>query len=257
MRYLSFCLFILALSINALVVPPPGIPRPNPPRGGRFSSPLQNNDPESISGQNQTGNILKKVTQGSYSTNWAGAVLSNSTPSATFSYISATITIPTPTATGNTSYHAASAWVGIDGVTYTTAILQTGVDIYMLNDQAYADPWYEWYPNYARYYDEILVPPGDVTLRRSMLLRATMGAPKSTATIKGLNVEWIVENLKSDEAAVPFVEFNKVKFTGCVAKAAGDQFGVANATVYDLVIGDEVMTMVSVIGDKEMVVTRL
>lgn len=61
-----------------------------------------------------------------YSSNWAGAVY-ESPPSGTFTAVSATITVPVPSATAAGTY-SASAWVGIDGDTYGNAILQTGVD---------------------------------------------------------------------------------------------------------------------------------
>ena len=43
--------------------------------------------------------------------------------------MTATFTVPTPSAgTGSGDSYSASAWVGIDGDTCSTAILQTGVD---------------------------------------------------------------------------------------------------------------------------------
>ncbi|GFF38188.1 aspergillopepsin-2 [Aspergillus udagawae] len=275
MRLLSICLLIFTLSSSTLAVLLRRVRGPDSFRPGRISSPLQKSYPGSISGQKQSDDALRKVTQGSYSTNWAGAVISNSTPSATFSYVSATITIPTATATGDMSYQAASAWVGIDGATYTTAILQTGVDFYILNGKAYADPWYEWYPNFAMYYDELLVNPGDVIVAAVNVTASNRGvcvienlttgesatksvsAPKSTATIKGLNAEWIVEDFQSNGAAVPFVGFDAVEFTGCVAEAAGVEFGVVNATVYDLVQDDTLLATARVMGDEEIVVTHI
>ncbi|KAF9241639.1 peptidase A4 family-domain-containing protein [Melanogaster broomeanus] len=62
-----------------------------------------------------------------YSSNWAGAVLIE--PAGTF------------------TNGAASAWVGIDGDTCGTAILQTGVDFTL--SWWPMSPWYEWYPDYA------------------------------------------------------------------------------------------------------------
>ncbi|KAJ5906726.1 uncharacterized protein N7473_003642 [Penicillium subrubescens] len=124
---------------------------------------------------------VEHIVQGALSSNWAGAVLG------------ATITVPTPTPTGNsTSYQAASAWVGVDGATYITAIL--------LND-------YEWYPNFVLYYDEFAVNPGDVLVasvnvtspKRGICIvenrtsgqsvTTIISAPKSTATLQGVNAE--------------------------------------------------------------------
>jgi hypothetical protein len=47
----------------------------------------------------------------------------------TFTAVTGKFTVPTPKKpSGSSGTHAASAWVGIDGDTCETAILQTGVD---------------------------------------------------------------------------------------------------------------------------------
>ena len=47
----------------------------------------------------------------------------------TYTQVTATFTVPTPQLpSGETGMHAASAWVGIDGDTCGSAILQTGLD---------------------------------------------------------------------------------------------------------------------------------
>lgn len=71
----------------------------------------------------------KNVSQVSYSTNWAGAVQIGTG----YDDITGTIVVPTPSVPdggSSTKKYAASAWVGIDGDTCSTAILQTGVDFY-------------------------------------------------------------------------------------------------------------------------------
>lgn len=65
----------------------------------------------------------------SYSSNWAGAVQIGTG----YDNVVGTIVVPTPSVpSGGSSLlkYAASAWVGIDGDTCSTAILQTGVDFY-------------------------------------------------------------------------------------------------------------------------------
>lgn len=54
-----------------------------------------------------------------YSSNWAGAILIGTG----YKSVTGTFTVPTPSTTGS-----GSAWVGIDGDTCATAILQTGID---------------------------------------------------------------------------------------------------------------------------------
>lgn len=71
--------------------------------------------------------------------NWGGAILLGSD----FTAASAVANVPKG---GGGSSAAGSAWVGIDGATCQTAILQTGFDWY--GDGTY-DAWYEWYPEYA------------------------------------------------------------------------------------------------------------
>lgn len=65
----------------------------------------------------------------SYSTNWSGAVKIGTG----LDEVTGTIVVPTPSVpSGGSSLkqYAASAWVGIDGDTCSTAILQSGVDFY-------------------------------------------------------------------------------------------------------------------------------
>lgn len=84
----------------------------------------------------------------SYSTNWAGAVQT----STKFNYVTGTIVVPTPAegasggAKASLEGYSASAWVGIDGDTCSTAILQTGIDFSYKSGSVSFDAWYEWYP---------------------------------------------------------------------------------------------------------------
>ncbi len=75
-----------------------------------------------------------------YSSNWAGAVLIGTG----YTSVTGSIVVPTPsTPSGGSSRteYAASAWVGIDGDTCTTAILQTGVDFYVQGSSVSFDAW--------------------------------------------------------------------------------------------------------------------
>src|SRR3954465_12425703 len=70
---------------------------------------------------------LNKTSHEQYSSNWAGAVLIGTG----YTAVTAEFTVPTPKApSGGSSktQYSASAWVGIDGDTCGSAILQTGVD---------------------------------------------------------------------------------------------------------------------------------
>lgn len=85
---------------------------------------------------------LSNTTETEYSTNWSGAVII----SKDITSVSAVVTIPSASSAGGKGEQCASAWVGIDGDTCETAILQTGVDMCYENGEASFDAWYEWYP---------------------------------------------------------------------------------------------------------------
>ncbi|KAL4901973.1 peptidase A4 family-domain-containing protein [Aspergillus multicolor] len=243
------------------------------PRRQRISNPLREVKYKPAPGQVLSLEVQsEEQEEPSYSSNWAGAVLENAPANAFYSFVSATITAPTPTATstatGSTgtpsTYQAASAWVGIDGATYTAAILQTGLDFYVINGEPYTDAWFEWYPGYAEYYNEFYVTPGDVLVlsvnitspdkdkgvctveNRStgVTVSETVSAPKSTATLAGSNAEWVVENFQSGGEPVPFVEFDEVHFTECQAGARNTTVGLENARIYALVLEEKVVAEV-------------
>lgn len=214
-----------------------------------------------------------------YSSNWAGAVLQNPpSPSETYTAVTATFTAPNPTATGqseNNTFQAASVWVGIDGDTYTAAILQTGVDFYISGNQKNYVAWYEWYPDYAYSFD-LSIDAGDVVVARVESLSSsrgvaaienrstgkssttTLSAPGPHATLGGQNAEWIVEDFDSNGHQVALVNFDWVDFTGAEALAAGGRtLGVGNATLLSLEKNNRLLTRVSVVGNRDMVVEYL
>jgi len=82
----------------------------------------------------------------SYSSNWAGLVY-DAPPSGKFNAVSATFTVQKPSkpagVTSSTGEYGSSAWVGIDGATCSSAILQTGVDMMIGSDgEVTYDAWY-------------------------------------------------------------------------------------------------------------------
>jgi hypothetical protein len=98
-----------------------------------------------------------------YSSNWAGAVLVGTG----YKSVTGTFTAPTPSTAGS-----GSAWVGIDGDTCDTAILQTGIDWTLSGSSVTYDAWYEWYPDYAYDFSGISISAGDeitVTVTASSL----------------------------------------------------------------------------------------
>lgn len=144
-----------------------------------------------------------------YSSNWAGAVQIGKG----FTYVEGTITVPE--VSGDAS-SAASAWVGIDGDTCQTAILQTGVSFY--GDGSF-DAWYEWIPDYSHSFTNFGMNVGD---QIKMIVDAT-SKTTGTATLENLttgqkvshkftgtpstlcetNAEWIVEGKSHIQPGFP------------------------------------------------------
>jgi hypothetical protein len=208
-----------------------------------------------------------------YSNNWAGAVREKPPAGGPYTAVSATFTVPAPTAVpGNTGMQAGSAWVGIDGDTYPSAILQTGVDFYIENGQIHNDAWFEWFPDYA--YDFNLgVNTGDVIVAMVQSFSPSEGiavienqstgekatqtvrAPKTEATLAGQNADWIVEDFQSGDSMVALADFGSVTFTGCEAQAQnGEILGLNGATIIELKQKNKVLTEVTVQGDEMMTV---
>jgi hypothetical protein len=224
----------------------------------------------------KNGILLKEGSQGAnveYSKNWAGIVRENPPPSATYTAVSATFTVPTPKATdASNDMQAVSAWVGIDGDTYTQAILQTGIDAYIQNGEQTFDAWYEWYPKNAENFD-LALTAGDVIVAKvesssprkgvaiienkstGQSVTKTLNAPSTSATLAGQNAEWIVEDFNSGSTMVPLVDFGKVDFTGAQAKANGASYGVNDAAILDIQQNGKVKAHVEVASDTEFTVT--
>ena len=79
------------------------------------------------------------------STNWSGIVIKEVPDGSAWTSVEGTFTVPTPQSTdGSGGFQSASAWVGIDGDTCGTAILQTGIDFNVQDGGVSYDAWYEW-----------------------------------------------------------------------------------------------------------------
>ncbi|KAL4811308.1 peptidase A4 family-domain-containing protein [Aspergillus unguis] len=211
---------------------------------------------------------LTNTSKVEYSSNWAGAVLIGTG----YTTVTGEFTVPTPKAgTGSSSRQesCASAWVGIDGDTCSTAILQTGVDFCVQGNQVSFDAWYEWYPDYAYNFDssEISISAGDsikVTVDATSLTAGTATVENLTTgqsvthTFTGgvdgdlceYNAEWIVEDFESNGSLVPFADFDTVTFTNAEATTGGETVTPDDATIIDIKQDNEVLTEVSVSNGK-------
>ncbi|KAE8377098.1 peptidase A4 family-domain-containing protein [Aspergillus bertholletiae] len=212
---------------------------------------------------------LNETTHEDYSSNWAGAVLIGSG----YTSVTGTFTVPNPSVpSGGSSseQYCASAWVGIDGDTCSTAILQTGVDFCVDSSGPSFDAWYEWYPDYAYDFSGISFSVGDS-------VKVTVDASSKsggTATIENLstgktvshsfsgesanplcetNAEWILEDFSSGSSLVPFANFGTVTFTDISVTSGGSSSGASGATLIDIKQNGAVLTSSSA-SDSEVTV---
>jgi len=190
----------------------------------------------------------------SYSTNWAGAVLT----STGFTEVTGEFTAPTPSTTGS-----GSAWVGIDGDSCDTAILQTGIDWTKSGSSITYDAWYEWYPDYAYDFSGISISAGDTikttvtatskTAGKAVIENVTTGTTV-THTFSGseqgdlceYDAEWIVEDFESGSSLVTFADFGTVTFTSASAVKSGTTVGVTGASIIDIEQNSKILTSCSI-----------
>ncbi|KAJ4371377.1 hypothetical protein N0V83_004594 [Neocucurbitaria cava] len=181
-------------------------------------------------------------TEVEYSGNWAGAVSIGSG----YNKVVGTITVPKVSGSRGA---AASAWVGIDGDTCQTAILQTGISFYA--DGTF-DAWYEWIPDYSYSFSGFSVKVGDkITMEVdasskkagvAKLTNASTGKSvshtfSSSSTPSSLcetNAEWIVEAFQENGSQVDLADFGTVTFTGASATGSSGTITPANAEILDI-----------------------
>ncbi|KAE8356283.1 peptidase A4 family-domain-containing protein [Aspergillus coremiiformis] len=234
----------------------------------RQSLPLQGAGDDSADGTE----FRKAASDGQYSNNWAGVVREQAPPEGPYTAVTATFTIPTSTPiAGQNGVHAGSIWVGIDGDTYSGAILQAGVDFYSDVNQP-NQAWYEWYPAYATNFPNIEVGEGHTivaTVRSTsptegiaiiqnrstgQNVSQTVTAPGPSATLAGQNADWVVEDFQSGDSLVVMADFGEVKFTGAQTEAGGSTYGVKGGAIIDLKQNNQIMTSTEITADTEFTV---
>jgi hypothetical protein len=178
----------------------------------------------------------------SYSSNWAGAVLVGTG----YTSVTGSFVVPTPSTTGS-----GSAWVGIDGDTCDTAILQTGIDWTKSGSSVTYDAWYEWYPDYAYDFSGITIAAGDTikvtvtatskTTGTAIVDNVTTGTTVTHTFSGGVdgdlceyNAEWIVEDFEEGNSLVAFANFGTVTFSSASAVKSGTTVGVTGAGIIDI-----------------------
>ncbi|EIW85918.1 hypothetical protein CONPUDRAFT_44784 [Coniophora puteana RWD-64-598 SS2] len=216
--------------------------------------------------RNRSSNLIQKVEAAdandvvheSYSTNWAGAIQSKA--AGTFKSVTGTFTVPKPSGSG-----AASAWVGIDGASCGSAILQTGVDFNINNGQVSYDSWYEWFPAGAYDFSNFAIKAGDVvkltvtatskTAGSAVIENVTTGKKVSKALTSShalceQDAEWIVEDFEENGGLVPFANFGTVTFSDASASTGSGTVTPAGASVSDIEQSGKVLTHTTISGSK-------
>jgi len=196
-----------------------------------------------------------------YSSNWAGAVLIGTG----YTSVTGTFVVPTPSSSGS-----GAAWVGIDGDTCSSAILQAGVSWTKSGSSTTYDAWYEWYPDYSYDFSGITVSAGDtiqVTVTASSLdsgtavvenvstgttVTHTFTDEASEGDLCEYNAEWIVEDYEEDGSLVKFADFGTVTFTGCSATDGSSTVGTSGATIIDIEQNSKVLTSCSTPSSSEV-----
>ncbi|KUJ12839.1 uncharacterized protein LY89DRAFT_195318 [Mollisia scopiformis] len=198
-----------------------------------------------------------------YSENWAGAVLIGTG----YKSVTGTFTVPTPSTTGS-----GSAWVGIDGDTCDTAILQTGIDWTKSGSSITYDAWYEWYPDYAYDFSGISIAAGNTitvtvtatsdTAGTAVIENVSTGTTVTHTFTGGedgdlceYNAEWIVEDYEEGDSLVTFADFGTVEFTDCSATDGSGTVGTTGATIIDIEQNNKVLTSCSVPSSSEVLCT--
>ncbi|CAK5266956.1 unnamed protein product [Mycena citricolor] len=189
------------------------------------------------------------VSHVAYSQNWAGASLES--PAGTYTSVKGTFTVPTPKSRGSGS-HAAAAWVGIDGDTCATGIMQTGIDFTIDNGRTSYDGklighFLSLTPRLTPSLSSL--QPGTVSITNESTGRSVHKSLSGSHRLCGENAEWIVEDFEEGNSLVPFADFGTVTFTNAKATlASGGTVGPSGAQLLDIE-QNSVLTSVSASSD--------
>ncbi|KAJ4388525.1 hypothetical protein N0V93_005983 [Gnomoniopsis smithogilvyi] len=194
-----------------------------------------------------------------HSRNWSGGI-NPASPNTSGYFAAAGMKFTAPAALGpdiiqpDAEYYAASIWVGIDGWSHGSALLQTGVTIEVnksvSGEVAYV-PWYEWWPAVAMRLD-VPIGAGDEVELEVVMFNATSGkvfvqnhsrgewvsrklmAPQPDAQLVGKNVEWIVEDFALSEGGnVPLGDFGTITLRDCNAHlSTGELVGPSQSEAF-------------------------
>ncbi|KAJ3770301.1 acid protease [Lentinula raphanica] len=260
----------------------PGVVWALPPRGSsdplvsRRSAQLQQSNPNTRIEELQpeaSGASSNATIQ--FSGNWSGAVLVAPPEGEIFTSAVGTFTVPSLVPNGNDG--AAAAWVGIDGDTFATAILQAGVFFSVSGDTVQYGAWYEWWPNFATDIDTNVFPisAGDVITVNidatsnsegtvSLINQSSntsfaidLVAPTKLSVLGGQNAEWIVEDYTQNGGLVPLADWGTVTFVNASAStSANNKISLQDATIFDIEQFNDILTSVTIGSDSSVAISH-
>ncbi|KAJ4472721.1 peptidase A4 family-domain-containing protein [Lentinula lateritia] len=247
----SLCIF----SSLALSLPPRNLSDNISRRPPRRSNPSSHNEALHPENSNATNTTIQ------FSGNWSGAVL-------IFTSAVGTFTVPSLPAGGN---GAAAAWVGIDGDTFATAILQAGVFFSISDDTVEYGAWYVFSPSLIKIHfatdidaDDFPISAGDVI---TVNIEATSSSEGTVNLINESSGVGFTINLTSPtklacdkeliiitpSGLVPLVNWGTVTFFNASAlTSANKKLGVEAATVFEIEQFNDIFTSVIVNSDSSL-----
>ncbi|KAL1878103.1 hypothetical protein VTK73DRAFT_8064 [Phialemonium thermophilum] len=189
---------------------------------------------------------LDKRDTTSFSNNWCG-VSQHTTASNPITGVNGIFSAPSLSQRpGQPIPQFAAAWVGIDGSSCRTTLLQAGVTTVLnSNDGQSASAWWEWSPRSSYSISGFPVKPGDW-----VGVNITVSSPTSakilltnynqdyvlTLTLQNgpqlcqLDADWIVEDFRQGDGKVSFGRFDDIWFEQCAATTAhGPKLGINGA----------------------------
>ncbi|KAJ7615959.1 concanavalin A-like lectin/glucanase domain-containing protein [Roridomyces roridus] len=200
---------------------------------------FQSNAAQRVSDARKRNRFNRRTDEETVTTeNWCGAVLLGSG----FSVVG-TWTVPAITLRAGQSSSgqpAVAQWVGIDGLT-NGALIQGGTHSEFVDGQQQNVAWTEMLPASAGILS-FTIYTGDSITTNVTMTSTTSGTPSSgpfqAAPLFGASAEWIIEDVRSDGAFVPFAGFPTNTFTGSAIQS-GQSVTPSGAALVELVQDSE------------------
>ena len=201
------------------------------------------------------------------SSNWSGAVITSAPSGESFNYIGGQFTVPNvqvPSGASSGTEYGVSIWIGIDGWSTPSdahnQLFQGGINIdAVLNDDGSTSytytPFIEWVPDLEVTSFDFAFTAGDIISIEATATSSTTGtivfnnlsqqisttqeisAPSTEFALVGQDADWIVEDYMLNGDEIPFVDFESVIWTNCVAQTSSSSTDLsdANTIIVDLV----------------------